>query len=251
MVRERDGLALDKEGMDPALQPGTLVSKDANAYSNQSYQRLIQDRTKTTAQMIYDIVRDAEFEPKRAELVDEAIMLGSWEFNAAGTNRLGRLEELEDDSAAARKDIEDPERAKEIDRQALEDARLPGKERPEAYDVWEGLYYVLRYNYHSLRQEIARDRESGRAFRDYTDVKQRLAAGATIEDVIDDLPVHWRKVLVMTNVSVAKEGIQRTHVERLVANVAESGGQVSSGGFFGKGRGGRGRRRNQGGEDSW
>ena len=252
MTTKDDGLALDNASMDPTMQAGTLVSKDKDSYSDKSYQRLIQERTKTASQMIYDVVRDADFEGKRADAVDEAIMLGSWEFNAPGMNRLGRIEELEDDSEEAKMGI-DGDRAREIDTQALEDARMPGAERPDDYDVWEGIYYGLRRNYHALKLEIARDRESGRAIRDYTDVKSRLAAGASVEDVIDDLPVQWRKVLVMSNISNARDGRQSTHIERLVANVAPSeNGKVSSGGFMGKGRGGRGRRGNGGGsEDAW
>ena len=252
MSTREDGLNLDNPGMDPSMQAGTLVSKDKDAYADKSYQKLIQERTRTAAQMIYDVVLNADFEARRADAVDEAVMLGSWEFNAPGMNRLARIDELSDDSQAAERDV-DPDRAREIDTRALQDARLPGAERPDQYTVWEGIYYGLRRNYHALRLEIARDRESGRAIRDYSDVKVRLDAGASIQDVIDHLPVHWRKVLVMSNISIAKNGTQRTHVERLVANVAPTGdGKVSGGGFFGKGRGGRGRREGNGGsEDSW
>ena len=251
-VDEQDRLAMDMDAMDPTLQPGTLVSKDREAYSNQSYQRLIQDRTKTTARMIYDIVLNADVTDKRSEIMDRAIMLGSQMFNAPGTNRLARLKILEDEAEDAETNITG-ERAAEIDTRALEDAQQPRAPRPDGYDVRENIYYGIRKSYHSLRLEVARDRESGRDFMDFSEVKQRLYEGATIEEVIDDLPVMWRKVLSMTNASIASSGgVMRTHVERMVANVADAGGGEGGkrGSFMGKGRGGRGRKR-RAAEDSW
>ena len=250
MANEESELYLDMDAMDPALQPGTLVSKDRDAYSSRSYQRLIEGRTRTSAQMPYDMVLSADFDDRRRDAVDEAMMLGAWEYNSPGMNRMGRMEELDDESEVVEKHI-DQSRADEIDRQALADARLPGAECPDM-EVREEAYYKLRREAYRLKLEIARDRESGLAIRDYTLVKARIAAGAALSEVIDDLPVYWKKVLVMGNVSMARKGLMNQHVERLVANVAETGGgSVSGGGFMGRGRRGR-RARNQGGdEDSW
>ncbi len=222
-----DRSLFENEDLDPRLTPGMLVQPNGreDEYSKRSYQRLIQERGKTTLSVIYDMVRSAVLDEGRRDVVDVALMLGTWEYNAPGMNRLATIAALEDEAEVVGRDLEE-DRARELDNQAQTDARA-GVKRVTAplSDGVEAEYYSYRLERHRLKLEIARERAEGHTLRDYTAVKTMIANGTPTEQVIDLLPVYFQKVLVMCNVSLARddEHIERDHIERLVANQGPEG----------------------------
>lgn len=216
-MAEEERSIFEDAGSDPRLMPGTLVNQQDNEYSKKSYQGLIMARMKTDVSVIYDIVRSADLSDRQRDAVDGALMLGAWEFNAPAMNRQGIIAILEDEAEALADSL--PEgKVDELDELVRQDVHDGVSRRLD--DGLETEYYGYRRDSHRLRMEIAVEREEGHHIRDYTGVKDMLANGVPLAQVVDLLPVYFLKVLTICNVSLAKEGknTERYHIESLVAN---------------------------------
>ena len=232
-----DSSIFEFDGADPRLMPGVTVKNKDDEYNKKSYQGLIQARTKTSLAVIYDMVRSAALDERKRDAVDGAMMLGAWEFNAPAMNRFGTIALLEDEAEVLAPSLEEG-RPEELEKLAQADVKAG--HMSESALLLEGVeaeYYSCRRDLHRLKMEIARERADGHVVKDYTGVKEMIANGVPVETVIDQLPVHFQKVLVMCNVSLARdnEHIERDHIERLVANVGPPGS-----GRYNPGRGSRG-----------
>lgn len=222
-----------------------------------TYQWLIHNRSKTTLSHVTDMLRDADFAEERANAVVDTLVWALWYFNAPGNNRMERLGVLnleleaaeqairgrEDDAeemAAAEppedpaegEDETDPEADEADETEELLDTLYAWAQEDEelradagSRDFQNNLRQRRFYNTARLKIEVEmslqRDMEAGIEIVDFGEVKAMLRANVPLVDVIDRMGPQFGVALAICNGSIAHDHINRRHIERTIAQVAE------------------------------
>lgn len=222
-----------------------------------TYQWLIHNRSKTTLSHVTDMLRDADFAEERANAVVDTLVWALWYFNAPGNNRMERLGVLnleleaaeqairgrEDDAeemAAAEppedpaegEDETDPEADEADETEELLDTLYAWAQEDEelradagSRDFQNNLRRRRFYNTARLKIEVEmslqRDMEAGIEIVDFGEVKAMLRANVPLVDVIDRMGPQFGVALAICNGSIAHDHINRRHIERTIAQVAE------------------------------
>lgn len=125
--------------------------------------------------------------------------IGRLQFDAEPNNRNGIIEEARQKMAEIGSKICDAE-CKEAERFGIAISRSSGEE-PENVERETGKLSAAAqlYAWHKAKEQetllsLSRDLGKNIAITDYTEVKNRIADGAPLSEVIDDLPVLWQKI---------------------------------------------------------
>lgn len=124
---------------------------------------------------------------------------GRAQFEVAINNRNGIIEKAQREMAELGSSLSDEELAA-AKKLGIAKARSPEAEIVKvAWDLGNLLAKAQLYAEHKTIKEktllsLARDMGKGIPITDYTEVKKRLAEGASLAQVIDDLPIPWQKI---------------------------------------------------------